>query len=125
MTRSLSATCQGGQVKVDGVIVPEAVILSQGVGPSSGTLFIDGERAFYVAKTSPDLDKALEKAIDALAAASDGISAVGGSLGTIAGATGDLGAIAAAASASSQASAAASSIDTAKAALVTLKGMLR
>lgn len=76
----LDATCEAGVVTADGVPVPGAQILSEGVGASSGVLLIDEDRARYVAKTSPDLKTTLEKlivALDKTVAALQAIDGVG------------------------------------------------
>lgn len=66
MSKILEATCEGGVVTADGVPVPGATILSEGVGSSSGALLMEGEKKLYVGKTSPDLKTTIEKVIAAL-----------------------------------------------------------
>lgn len=66
MTKMLVGTCQAGAVKVDGDLVTEAVILSKGIGASSGALFIDGEKVFYIPNNSADLETTLTKVIAAI-----------------------------------------------------------
>ena len=66
MSKMLAATCVGGIVTAEGVPVPAAEILSEGVGPSSGILIVDEDKAYYVAQTSPDLDSTLAQIITAL-----------------------------------------------------------
>jgi hypothetical protein len=66
MTKSVAATCTAGVVTIDSMPVPGAVILSAGVGSSSGTAFIDGDKVYYVANTTPDLKTLLEKVISLL-----------------------------------------------------------
>lgn len=117
MSKMISATCENGVVTADGVEVPGATILGQGVGESSGSLFLDEERKVYVPKTSPDLDATLEQVIAALTAAASGLGAAASGLAAIdalaaAGAITSLG--------SSQ-----SAISSAKSALETLKGQLK
>ena len=74
MAKVLAATCEAGKVTAEGVEIPGTVILSEGVGASSGILFIDQDRKYYVAKSSPDLDAALEQAIAGLESAASGLS---------------------------------------------------
>ena len=55
-----------GVVTAGGVPVPAADILSEGVGESSGVLILDKDKAKYIAKTSPDLETAIDKILSAL-----------------------------------------------------------
>lgn len=48
-TKVFKATCAGGVVKIDGVELPGAVILSAGQADSQGAAIISGGNAFYVA----------------------------------------------------------------------------
>ncbi len=66
MSKALAATCTAGVVLVDGLPLPGATILSEGVGPSGGVAILDETSAFYVAKTSPDLKTTLDKLISIL-----------------------------------------------------------
>lgn len=66
MTKVLEATCVAGVVTADGVAVPEADILSQGVGESEGVLILDESDAKYIADTSDDLKSTLDNLIDVL-----------------------------------------------------------
>lgn len=68
--RILPATCDAqGKVTADGVVVPEAQVLSLGKQASSGLLVIDGERVWYIALSATDIQTTLAKvsaAIDKL-----------------------------------------------------------
>lgn len=66
MSNVRAATIQSGAVKVGSLPVADAVILSQGLGDSSGVLVIQGGVSYYIAKTSPDLDSTIQKSMDAL-----------------------------------------------------------
>lgn len=66
MIKALPASCVEGVVTIDGVAVEGVIILSEGLGSSSGVAYIDADEIYYVAKTSPDLDTTLEKLIAAL-----------------------------------------------------------
>lgn len=88
MPRVLNATCEGGVVTAEGVTVPGAVILSEGVGASSGLLFLDGDKKTYIGKTSPDLETTLEKTIAAINKIAEGLTAAGSALDGIAGGSG-------------------------------------
>lgn len=72
-TKIFTATCENGEVKVGNVVV-EATIESEGVGASQGLMIIEGDRAYYFAKTSPDLKLTLEKVIAALEKVSDALT---------------------------------------------------
>jgi hypothetical protein len=61
MSKMLEATCVAGIVTADGVPVPTADILSEGVGASEGILILEEDEAKYLAKISPDLKSTLEK----------------------------------------------------------------
>lgn len=63
MSKLIEADCVAGVVTADGVPVPSADILSEGVGSSDGVLFLDEDLAFYIPKGSPDLKTALTKLI--------------------------------------------------------------
>lgn len=60
MSKIIPATCVGGVVTAEGVPVPGAVILSEGVGQSSGYLVLDGSEKTYIPKTSPDLKSSIQ-----------------------------------------------------------------
>jgi hypothetical protein len=66
MIKALDGTCVGGVVKVGTLVVEDAIILSEGVAESEGTVFIDGEKIYYVAKTTPDVKTALTKLVTVL-----------------------------------------------------------
>lgn len=48
-TKTISATCEGGKVFINGAEVPQAVILSAGVAKSQGCAVFSGGQVFYVA----------------------------------------------------------------------------
>lgn len=66
MSKVLEATCEAGVVTCQGVPVPDVIILSEGVGDSTGILILQAGKAYYVVKGSPDLDETLENLINAL-----------------------------------------------------------
>jgi hypothetical protein len=76
MSKMLDASCSGGVVIAEGVPVPEAQILSEGVGPSTGVIIIDEDRARYLAKVTPDLKTTLEKIASALGAIASALTAI-------------------------------------------------
>lgn len=88
MPRVLNATCENGVVTAEGAQVPGAVILSEGVGSSSGLLFLDGDKKTYIGKTSPDLKTTIEKAVEAIQKIAEGLTAAGSALDGIAGGSG-------------------------------------
>ena len=80
MSKVLEATCVAGVVTVDGIPVPAATVLSEGVAQSEGLLILDEDTANYVAKTSPDLKETLDKlssALDSIASALQAIDTAG------------------------------------------------
>jgi hypothetical protein len=66
MSKMLEATCVGGVVTSQGIPVPAAQILSEGVGLSSGVLFLDEDRAKYFTSNASDLKTTLEQIASAL-----------------------------------------------------------
>lgn len=76
MAKILPATCSTGVVTADGVPVPSAVILSEGIGASQGILVLDEDDAKYIPKTSPDLKETLEKLVSALGSLTTALTAI-------------------------------------------------
>lgn len=72
-SKVLDATCQNGIVTSQGVSVPVATVMSEGVASSVGNLIVDEEKAWYITKISPDLKKLIT---DLVAAISDVKSAL-------------------------------------------------
>lgn len=77
MTKVLQATCENGTVTVDGQEITPDLVLSEGVASSQGVLIIDGDKSYYVAKTSPDLKTTIEKTVDAVNKIADVLTAIG------------------------------------------------
>lgn len=74
----LEASCIAGVVKVGILPVLATTIIGQGIGPSTGVLLIMGDDTrVYVAKTSPDLDTALQSLITALTDVAATLTAIG------------------------------------------------
>ncbi len=72
MTVSLEATCVASVVKIGALPLPSAKKFSAGVAASEGVAFIDGEKQYYFANTTPDLETTLgeiKKGLDKTAAA--------------------------------------------------------
>lgn len=76
MSKMLDATCVAGVVSTGGVPVPGVGILSEGVGASTGILFLDEDQAMYLAKISPDLKSTLDGLISALTSISSALNAL-------------------------------------------------
>jgi len=74
MSKMLEATCIAGVVSSGGIPVPDVFILSEGVGASTGILFLDQDQATYIPKTSPDLKSTLEGLISALTSISSALN---------------------------------------------------
>lgn len=66
MAKALQATVQGGAVKVGALTIADAIVMSEGLGDSSGLLIIDGGVSYYLTKVSPDLKSTIENTMDAL-----------------------------------------------------------
>lgn len=76
MSKAIAATCSGGIVKAGSLPVAGALVLSEGVGSSSGVLLLDEGRATYLAKTSEDLKATLEKIAAALSQIATALTAI-------------------------------------------------
>lgn len=76
MSKMLEATCAGGVVTAEGVPVPAADILSEGVGSSSGVLLLDEDTAKYLTSNASDLKTALTKINSALSEISSALTAL-------------------------------------------------
>lgn len=62
MSKVIEATCDpSGIVKVDGLIVPDAVVLSLGKQASTGLLLIDKDKAWYFPSSATDIESTLLK----------------------------------------------------------------
>jgi hypothetical protein len=77
MFKILEATCEEGVVSSEGVEVPGAQILGEGVGASSGALLLQGSERTYIPKTSPDLKQTLEKVAAALNTIAETLTSIG------------------------------------------------
>lgn len=66
MTKIIEASCVQSVVSADGVTVPAAEILSEGIGTSDGILVMDGEKAYYIPKAFSNLKSTLDSLSDAL-----------------------------------------------------------
>lgn len=83
MSKILPATCVGGIVTSELFPVPSAQILSKGIGPSSGVLALDEDKAFYVTSSAADLETALTNVINGLNDAASALSTVATALTAI------------------------------------------
>jgi hypothetical protein len=77
MSKILDATCAGGMVTAGGVPVPAAAILSEGVGPSSGVLVMEKDKATYLTSNAADLKETLGKTADALTKIATTLTSIG------------------------------------------------
>lgn len=128
MSKILAATCSAlGIVTADGVTVPTAEVLSLGTGASSGLLYLEGDKAWYIPSSATDIEETLDKAIDSLDAIGPALTEIASTLTAIgAGMTGPtttppptLGVSV------SNINSKVALINTAKSALTTLKGALK
>lgn len=76
MGKILEATCEDGVVTADGVAVPAAEILSEGVAPSEGVLLLEGDKAKYLTSSASDLKSTIEQLIDALEDVSSALASI-------------------------------------------------
>lgn len=83
MAKALAANCTAGVVTIDGIPLPSAEILSEGVGASQGVAVIDEETSFYVANTTPDLKTLLERLISVLEQITAGLDKAASALTTL------------------------------------------
>lgn len=128
MSKILAASCQSGVVSIDGVVLPDAEVLSEGVAASTGVAVLDEDTAFYLAKISPDLKSLIEQVVDVLTQVKTALDKTASALTTVdakpVGGTGSAPAPGAAADITAI-SAASTQIDTLKTNLNTFKGALR
>ena len=67
MVKILNGTCGNNIVYTsDGLQVPNCLVLSEGMGTSTGIIIISDVGAVYIAKTSPDLESLLAPLENAL-----------------------------------------------------------
>lgn len=84
MSKLLAATCTAdGMVKVGNLEVPAAMVLSAGKQASSGILFIDGDKAWFMPSSATDIGTTIEKLIDVITKAADSITKIGVTLTSI------------------------------------------
>lgn len=77
MSKILEATCEGGVVTSEGVAVPGAEILSEGVGESQGLLLMQGDKKTYMASNATDLKTTIEKVVEAINKVGTILTAIG------------------------------------------------
>lgn len=88
MSKVFPAACVAGVVVTTDVPpkpVLDAVILSQGVGPSEGFAIIGGKEVFYVPNIAPDLAATLNNLISVLTSLKSGIDKIADTLTDIGG----------------------------------------
>lgn len=61
MSMILEASCANNIVTCEGLPIQGVTILSEGVGPSTGILLMQGGELYYIAKISGDLKTTLDK----------------------------------------------------------------
>jgi outer membrane autotransporter protein len=80
----LEATCSAdGQVSVEGVIVSSAVVLSLGKQESTGLVFMEEGKAWYLTSSAADIESTLESVIDAVSDISDALTKIASILTSI------------------------------------------
>ena len=66
MSKMLEAQCVAGVVTAGIIPVPAADILSAGIGPSTGVLLLDEDKAKYITSNASDIKTALDAVATAL-----------------------------------------------------------
>jgi hypothetical protein len=79
LVKILEATCDDGKVMVgEYELDAESVtIIGGGIGESTGVVFIDGDKVYYMASSSPDIAKLLDSVIEALTKTANTLTAIG------------------------------------------------
>lgn len=80
MSKALEATCVAGVVTAGGIPVPAADILSKGIGPSTGILILDEDRAKYVTSNATDIESTLTQIASALTTISTALTSIGAAM---------------------------------------------
>lgn len=83
MSKVLDATCEAGIVKVGTVAIPEAIKLCEGIAPSVGNLIIQGDKMYYVAKTTPDVKTLITQMIALLTDVKTGLQLLDSRVGLV------------------------------------------
>jgi hypothetical protein len=83
MSKVLSATCEAGVVKVEGLAATDVIILAEGLGASTGVLIMQDGQAYYVPYAAIDLKNTLIKIDSTLTNVIDAINKIGDTLVTI------------------------------------------
>lgn len=77
MTRVLAATCENSEVKISGLTVQEAEILSEGIGQSTGCVIISKDKVFYITSNATDLKDSITKVVEAITKISSILTSIG------------------------------------------------
>ena len=72
-TKAINAACESGKVTVNGVVVPEAVIVSSGQAKSQGVALFSGADVFYVAVPVETLSQLIDLTAKLTQAVSSGV----------------------------------------------------
>ncbi len=77
MSKILEATCVAGLVKIDGLPITDATVLSQGTKASTGAALLDEDKCTYVASNATDIADLITKLSDLVQLVSDTFSSIG------------------------------------------------
>lgn len=78
MSKILAATCNAaGMVSVGDVMVPAALVLSEGKQASEGILILDGDKAWFMPSSATDIKATLTSTIAALTEIASALTAIG------------------------------------------------
>lgn len=77
MAKIIAASLSSGKVMAEGFEIQDAVVLSEGEADSEGVLILDGDKQYYIAKTTPDVKTTIEKVVDAIDKIANLFTAIG------------------------------------------------
>lgn len=84
MSKIISATCsEAGIVSIGSIVVPDALVLSEGHQSSSGLLFLDEFVKVYLPSSAADIKTVIEKLENALEDVASALTDAGGKITTL------------------------------------------
>lgn len=84
MSKVLPATCTAqGAVKIENIVVPEAIVYSEGKQASSGVALIQADEIHYLTSSATDIKTTIEKLVDSITSLNAALSQIATSLTSI------------------------------------------
>lgn len=80
MSKILKASCVGNVVKVEDFVIPDADILSEGVGESDGLVFLEDDEATYLTSNASDIKQSLNSIQSALTTIATTLTSIGAAM---------------------------------------------